>query len=145
MFNLLCFIYARCGTYKTSFTINKKLFLFLYSVAKSCLTHCDSMDCSKLGSSVLHCLPEFTQIHVRWVSDAIQPSHPLLPLSPFVFSLSQHQGLFQRLGSFHQVAKVLELQLQQCQVRTECQIDAKKTNKQKLLELNLRELELAKN
>ena len=145
MFNLLCFIYARFGTYKTLFTINKKLFLLLYSVTKSCLTHCDPMDCSKLGSSVLHCLPEFTQIHVRWVSDAIQPSHPLLPLSPFVFSLSQHQGLFQRLGSFHQVAKVLELQLQQCQVRTEYQIDAKKTNKQKLLELNLRELELAKN
>ena len=145
MFNLLCFIYARFGIYKTLFTINKKLFLLLYSVAKSCLTHCDPMDCSKLGSSVLHCLPEFTQIHVHWVSDAIQPSHSLLPLSPFVFSLSQHQGLFQRLGSFHQVAKVLELQLQQCQGRTEYQIDAKKSNKQKLLELNLRELELAKN
>ena len=94
--------------------LTKSCFCCCCSVAKSCLTLCDPMDCSKLGSSVLHCLPEFTQIHVHWVSDAIQPSHPLLPLPPLAFSLSQHQGLFQRLGSFHQVAKVLELQLQQC-------------------------------
>ena len=44
-------------------------------------------------------------------TDAIQPSHPLLPPSPFAFSLSQHQDLFQRVSSWHQVAKVLELQL----------------------------------
>ena len=56
--------------------------------------------------------PEFTQTHVHWVSDAIQPSHPLLLSSPFAFILSQHQGLFQWVGSSHQVAKVLELQLQ---------------------------------
>ena len=49
------------------------------SVAKSCLALCDPMDCSTPGSSVLHRLPEFAQIHVHWVSDAIQPAHPLSP------------------------------------------------------------------
>ena len=57
-------------------------------------TLCDSMGCSMPGSSVLHYLPEFTQIHFHWVGDAIQPSHPLSPPSPFPFSLSQHQSLF---------------------------------------------------
>jgi len=52
------------------------------------------MDCSLPVSPVLHCLPEFAQICVPWVSDAIQPSHLLLPPSPFAFNLSQHQGLF---------------------------------------------------
>ena len=51
------------------------------SVAKSCPTICHPMDCSTPGSSVFHCLPEFGQIHVQWVSDAIQPSHPLVPFS----------------------------------------------------------------
>ena len=51
--------------------------------------------------------------HVHRVSDAIQPSHPLSSLSPPALNLSQHQGLFKRVGSSHQVAKVLELQLQQ--------------------------------
>ena len=69
------------------------------------------MDCSTPGSSVLHYLPEFAQIPVHWVSDAIQPSHSLEPTSPFAFSLSQHQGLFPWAGSSYQVAKVLELQL----------------------------------
>ena len=55
---------------------------------------------------------EFTQIHVHWVSDAIQPSHPLSSPSPLTFSLSQHQGLFQWVCSSHQVAKVSEFQLQ---------------------------------
>ena len=55
------------------------------------LTLCDSMDCSMPGSSPLHHLPEFVQIHVRWVSDAIQPFRPLLPPSPSAFNLSQHQ------------------------------------------------------
>ena len=53
------------------------------------------MDCSPPGFPVLHCLLEFAQIHVHWVGDAIQPSHPLLLPSPPVFNLSQHQGLFQ--------------------------------------------------
>ena len=82
------------------------------SVTKSCQTLSNPMDHSILNSSVLHCLPEFAQTHVRWVGDAIQPSHPLLPPSPPTFNLSQHQGLFQWVGSLHQVAKVLELQLQ---------------------------------
>ena len=65
------------------------------------------MDCSMPGLPVLHYLPEFTQTHVHWVGDAIQPSHPLS--SPFpAFYLSQHQGLFQWIDSSHQVAKVLE-------------------------------------
>ena len=54
----------------------------------------------------------FTQTHVHRVGDAIQPSHPLLSPSPLAFNLSQHQGLFQRVSSFHQLAKVLEFQLQ---------------------------------
>ena len=61
---------------------------------------------------VLHYLPEFAQTHVHWIGNAIQPSHPLLSSSAPAFSLSQHQGLFQWIGSLHQLAKVLELQLQ---------------------------------
>ena len=52
------------------------------------------MDCSAPCSPILHCLPELAQIHVHWVGDAIQPSHPLSSPSPPVFNLSQHQGLF---------------------------------------------------
>ena len=59
---------------------------------------CDSMDCSTPGFLVLHCLPEFAQIHVHWVDDAIQPSHPLLPPSPLDLNLSQHYGLFHWVG-----------------------------------------------
>ena len=70
------------------------------------------MDCSTPGFPILHSLPEFAQTYVHWVSDAIQPSHPLSPPSPPAFNLSQHQGLFQWAGSWHQQAKVLELQLQ---------------------------------
>ena len=81
-------------------------------VAQSCPTLRDPMDCSTPGFPVLHHLPELAPTHVHWVGDAIQPSHPLLPPSPPAFNLSQHQGLFLRLGSLHQVAKVLELQLQ---------------------------------
>ena len=66
------------------------------------------MDHSTPGSPVLHYLPEFAQIHVHWVSDAIEPSHPLPAPSPFNFNLSQHQALFQWVGSSYQVAKVLE-------------------------------------
>ena len=70
------------------------------------------MDCSTPGLPVHHQFREFTQTHVHWVSDAIQSSHPLsLPFPP-VLNLSQHQGLFQWVSSLHQVAKVLEFQLQ---------------------------------
>ena len=82
------------------------------SVAQSCPTLCDPMDCSTLGLPVHHQLPEFTQTHVHRVGDAIQPSHPLSSPSPPAFNLSQHQGLFQCVSSLHQVAKVLEFQLQ---------------------------------
>ena len=64
---------------------------------------------------VHHQLPELTQTHVHPVSDAIQPSYPLSSLSPSAFNLSQHQGLFQWVSSSHQVAKVLEFQLQSIQ------------------------------
>ena len=60
---------------------------------------------------VYHQLPEFTQTHVHWVSDAIQPTHPLLSPSPPTFNLSQHQGLFKWVSSSHQVAKVLSFSI----------------------------------
>ena len=69
------------------------------------------MDCSTPDFPMLHHLPDFAQTHIHWVGDAIQPSHPLLSPSPPDFNLSQHQGLFQRVSSSHQVAKELELQL----------------------------------
>ena len=68
------------------------------SVAQSCPTLCYPMDCSTPGLLVHHQLPEFTQTHVYWVGDAIQPSTPLSSPSPPTFNLSQHQGLFK--GSF---------------------------------------------
>ena len=80
------------------------------SVAQSCLTLCNPMDCSTPGLSVHHQLPEFTQTHVHWFGDAIQPSHPLLSPSPTI-NLSQHQGLFKWVSSSHSVARVLEFQL----------------------------------
>ena len=82
------------------------------SVAQSCLTLCNPMDYSMPGLPFHHQLPEFTQTHVHWVSDAIQPSYPLSSPSPPTFSLSHHQGLFIWVSSSHQVAKVLEFQLQ---------------------------------
>ena len=83
-----------------------------YSVAQLCLTLCDPVNCCTPGFPVHHQLPEFTQTHLHWVTDAIQPSRPLASLSPPAFNLSQHQGLFQWVGSSQQGAKVLELQLQ---------------------------------
>ena len=81
------------------------------SVAQSCLTLCDPMNCNTPGLPVHHQLPEFTQTHVHQVSDAIQPSHPLSSPSPPAPNPSQHQGLFQWVNSSHEVAKVLEFQL----------------------------------
>jgi len=75
------------------------------SVAKLYLTLCDPMSCSIPGFRVLHYLLEFAQTHVHWISDAIQPSHPLLSPSPPTFNLSQHQGFFQWVNSLHQMAK----------------------------------------
>ena len=70
------------------------------------------MDCNTPGFPVHHQLAELAQTHVHWVGDAIQPSHPLSSPSPPDFNLFQHQGLLQWVSSLHQVAKVLELQLQ---------------------------------
>ena len=81
------------------------------SVAQSCSTLCDPMDHSTSGLPVHHQLLEFTQTHVRWVGDAIQPPHPLSSPSP-ALNLSQHQGLSKWVSSLHQVAKVMEFQLQ---------------------------------
>ena len=81
--------------------------LLYSSVAQSCLTLCNPMDHIMPGFPVHHQLPEFIQTHVHWVSDAIQPSHPLSSPSPSSLNLSQHQGLFQGVSSSHQVAKVL--------------------------------------
>ena len=79
------------------------------SVTQSCPILCDTMNCSTPGLPVHHQLPEFTQTHVQRVGDAIQPSHPLSSPAP---NPSQHQGLFQWVNSSHEVAKVLEFQLQ---------------------------------
>ena len=92
------------------------------SVAQSCPTLWDPMNCSTPGLPVHHYLPEFTQTHVHQVSDAIQPSHPLSSPFPPGPNPSQHQSLFQWVNSLHEVAKVLEFQLQhqsfQCTPRT---------------------------
>ena len=75
------------------------------SVSQSCVTLCDPMDYSTPGLHV-HCqLSGFTQTHVHWVSEAIQPSHSLSSPSPPAFNLSQHQGLFKWVSSWHQWPK----------------------------------------
>ena len=82
------------------------------SVTQLCPTSCDTVDCSTPRFPVYHQLLELTQSHVHWIGDAIQPSHPLSSPSPPAFNLSQHQGLLQGVSFMHQVAKVLEFQLQ---------------------------------
>ena len=82
------------------------------SVTQSCPTLCDPMNRSTPGLPIHHQLPEFNQTHIHRVSDAIQPSHPLSSPSPPAPNPSQHQSLFQRVNSLHEVAKVLEFQLQ---------------------------------
>jgi len=92
-----------------------RFFRLLFSsipIAQSCLTLCNPMDYSTPGFLVHHQLLELAQTQVHQVGDAIQPSHPLSSPSPPAFNLSQHQGLFQGVSSSHQVAKVLEFQLQ---------------------------------
>ena len=82
------------------------------SVVQLCLTLCDPMDRSMPGLPVHHQPPRFTQTHVHRVGDAINPSHPLSSPSPPAPNPSQHQGLFHWVSSLHEVAKVLEFQLQ---------------------------------
>ena len=103
-------------------TQNRNIMLYIWSLFNvinqssvqllGCVRLCDPMDCSSLGLPVHHQILEFTQTHVHWVSDATQPSHPLSSPFPPAFNLSQHQGLFKWVSSSHQVAKVLEFQLQ---------------------------------
>ena len=95
----------------TSWQVTKMLPLTNLQSVSSEPALCNPMDCSTPAFPVLHSLPEFAQIHAHWVGNALQPSYPLLPLSPPPLSLSQHQGLFQWVGSSHQMAKVLELQM----------------------------------
>ena len=71
------------------------------SVTKSCPTLRNSVDCSTPVFPVTHHLPKFAQVHILWISDAIQPSHSLSPSSS-AFNLSQHQGLFQWVSALHQ-------------------------------------------
>ena len=96
-------------------TLHPKIQWYLRAVVVQLLSHVQLFAApwtdSMLDFPVHHQLPEFTQTHVHWVGDAIQPSRPLLSPSP-AFNLSQHQGLFYWVGSSHQVAKELELQLQ---------------------------------
>ena len=84
----------------------------LSSVAQSFPTICDPVNRSMPSPPLHHQLPELTQTEVHQVGDAIQPSHPLSSPPPPALNLSQHQGLFQRVNSSHQVARVLEFQLQ---------------------------------
>ena len=88
------------------------LSVFLSSAAQSCPTLCDPMNRSTPSLPVHHQLLEFTQTHVHRVGDPIQPSHPLSSPSPPAPNPSQHQSLFQWVNSLHEVAKVLEFQLQ---------------------------------
>ena len=105
---------------KRDVAINMLLCIYIYiynyvlyfSVAQSCLTLCDPMDCRTPGFPVLHQLLEFTWTHVHRVSDTIQPSHPLLSPSPPVPNPSQHQSLFQWVNSSHDMVKVLEFEIQ---------------------------------
>ena len=91
----------------------RNILIFQFSsVAQPCLTLCNPMDYSMPGLPVHHQLPEFTQTHVHWVGDAIQPSHPLSSPSPPAPNPSQHQSLFKWVSSLHQMAKVLEFQSQ---------------------------------
>ena len=73
---------------------------------------CNLMDYGTPGFPIHHQLPELAPTHVHQVGNVIHPSHPLSSPSPPAFNLSQHHGLFQWVDSSHQVAKVLELQLQ---------------------------------
>ena len=92
----------------TDWSQKEKNKYLISSVAQSCPTLCDPMDCSTPGLPVHHRLLEPTQTHVHCISDVIQPSHPLSSPSPPALNLSQHEGLFKWVSSLHKVAKVSE-------------------------------------
>ena len=103
----LYFLFFFCSIYRChAFSVQ------FISVTQSCMTVCYPMDCSTPGFPVRQQLLELTQTQVHRVSDAIKPSHPLSSPSPPAFNLAQHQGLSQWVTSSHQVAKILEFQLQ---------------------------------
>ena len=107
---------AKPGTTTLALPTKLNLTVILSWIQFSCSVVSDSlrpMDWSRPDFfPVHHQIPEFIQTHVHWVGDAIQPSHPLSSLSPPAFSLSQHQSLFKWISYSHQVAQVLEFQLQ---------------------------------
>ena len=98
--------------YNYSSIVFIQLWVHFSSITQLWSTLCNPKDCSTQGLPVHHQLPELAQTHVHWVSDAIQPSHSLWSPFPSGFNFAQHQGVFQWVSSSHQVAKVLELQLQ---------------------------------
>ena len=112
-----CLPQSRCSTCLLSEWMKKEhsiligISQFSSVVAQSCPTLCDPMNRSTPDLPVHHQLLEFTQTHVHWVGDAIQPSHPLSSPSPPAPNPSQHQSLFQWVNSLPEVAKVLEFQL----------------------------------
>ena len=104
-------LYQCLLTLELVFSVSHYIFLGYQFSSVACVWLCSPMSCTTPGFPVHHQLPELVQTHVHWVGDAIQPSHPLSSPSP-AFNLSQHRGLFQWVSSSHQVAKVLEFQLQ---------------------------------
>ena len=94
------FILDFAGYLPNTLNMLKIFWAFCFSVSQACPSLRDPMGCSTSGFPVLHHLPELAQAHVHWVSDGIQPSHPLSPTSPPALHLSKHQGLFQWAGSF---------------------------------------------
>ena len=107
-----CFLKLSWNQWLGRWCFTGKCVTAVSSVAQSCPTLCDPMNRSTPDLPVHHQLLEFTQTHVHWVSDAIQPSHPLPSPSPPAPNPSQHQGVFQWVNSLNEVAKVLEFQLQ---------------------------------
>ena len=102
----ICVKFPRCVCFSLSSPFQ------FSSIAQSCPTLYHPMNCSTPGLPIHHQLPEFTQTHVHRVGNAIQPSHPLSSPSPCALNLFHHQGLFKWVSFSHQVAKVLEFQLQ---------------------------------
>ena len=95
LFNLHHFLLLKSKFQISNYSTHKYFSQSVSSVAQLCLTLCDSMNRSMPGLPIYHQPPEFTQIDAHCVSNAIQPSHPLLSPSPPAPNPSQHQGLFQ--------------------------------------------------
>ena len=109
---VLCYIFSFLGNLHS--VLHSDL---CCSVAQSYPTFCNPMDCSMPGLPVPHHLLNFAQVHIHCISYAIQPSQSLMPSPPPALNRCQHQGLFQWVSCSHQVARVLELQLQWLQLQ----------------------------